>query len=92
MSRPRRTQRQPASLRGYDLSGGVAVEEEGADDEPPGLVQDNGDEFEEGEHDEVVQHERNVEVEVGANVANVEVVAHVEGVQEVAEEQEGDEK
>ena len=62
MPRPRRTQRQPAHLTGFDLSGGVALEVEGVDDEPP---------------EEVVQNERNVEAEV-EEAANVEVVANVE--------------
>ena len=65
MSRPKRSLKQPARLRGFDLSGGVLqggdddFNVEGGDDEAPGLLdsEENGDESgeeEDGENDRTV--------------------------------------
>ena len=65
MSRPKRSLKQPARLRGFDLSGGVLqggdddFNVEGGDDEVPGLLdsEENGDESgeeEDGENDRTV--------------------------------------
>ena len=75
MPRPKRSQRQPARLRGFDLSGGVVHGESEVEEEVDEPVQE--------EREEVVQALQNVKVnvEVVANVgvgANVEVVANAE--------------